>query len=60
MAFSIGNENWVSLLPSLEACRCCDTVFHFVTHVLLRPDMHFLDAICWFPMVYYMVGSIDK
>ncbi|PKU45329.1 potassium channel subfamily t member hypothetical protein [Limosa lapponica baueri] len=24
------------------------------------PDMHFLDAICWFPMVYYMVGSIDK
>ncbi|KAI1236601.1 hypothetical protein IHE44_0014854 [Lamprotornis superbus] len=24
------------------------------------PDMHFLDAICWFPMVYYMVGSIDN
>uniref|UniRef100_A0A8C6XH75 Potassium sodium-activated channel subfamily T member 2 n=1 Tax=Naja naja TaxID=35670 RepID=A0A8C6XH75_NAJNA len=26
----------------------------------LQPDMHFLDAICWFPMVYYMVGSIDN
>ncbi|CAH2312481.1 potassium channel subfamily T member 2 isoform X1 [Pelobates cultripes] len=25
-----------------------------------QPDMHFLDAICWFPMVYYMVGCIDK
>ncbi|XP_030062239.1 potassium channel subfamily T member 2 isoform X1 [Microcaecilia unicolor] len=25
-----------------------------------QPDMHFLDAICWFPMVYYMVGSIDN
>uniref|UniRef100_A0A8C5R755 Potassium sodium-activated channel subfamily T member 2 n=1 Tax=Leptobrachium leishanense TaxID=445787 RepID=A0A8C5R755_9ANUR len=24
------------------------------------PDMHFLDAICWFPMVYYMVGCIDN
>ncbi|XP_036133321.1 potassium channel subfamily T member 2 isoform X1 [Molossus molossus] len=24
------------------------------------PDIHFLDAICWFPMVYYMVGSIDN
>ncbi|XP_028937117.1 potassium channel subfamily T member 2 isoform X5 [Ornithorhynchus anatinus] len=24
------------------------------------PDMHFLDAICWFPMVYYMVGTIDN
>nr|XP_032646462.1 potassium channel subfamily T member 2 isoform X7 [Chelonoidis abingdonii] len=24
------------------------------------PDMHFLDAICWFPVVYYMVGSIDN
>nr|XP_033817249.1 potassium channel subfamily T member 2 [Geotrypetes seraphini] len=25
-----------------------------------QPDMHFLDAICLFPMVYYMVGSIDN
>ncbi|XP_063282599.1 potassium channel subfamily T member 2 isoform X3 [Pelobates fuscus] len=25
-----------------------------------QPDMHFLDAICWFPMVYYMVGCIDN
>ncbi|KAJ8270289.1 hypothetical protein GJAV_G00112590 [Gymnothorax javanicus] len=25
-----------------------------------RPDTQFLEAICWFPMVYYMVGSIDK
>ncbi|XP_078417852.1 potassium channel subfamily T member 2 isoform X2 [Cetorhinus maximus] len=24
------------------------------------PDVHFLEAICWFPMVYYMVGSIDN
>ncbi|XP_015211019.2 potassium channel subfamily T member 2 isoform X1 [Lepisosteus oculatus] len=24
------------------------------------PDTHFLEAICWFPMVYYMVGSIDN
>lgn len=45
---------------SQKCCLCCDTVFHFVTHLLHRPDMHFLDAICWFPMVYYMVGSIDK
>lgn len=26
----------------------------------LRPDNHFLEAICCFPMVYYMAGSIDK
>ena len=25
-----------------------------------RPDHHFLEAICCFPMVYFMVGSIDK
>ncbi|XP_036409960.1 potassium channel subfamily T member 2 isoform X1 [Megalops cyprinoides] len=25
-----------------------------------QPDSHFLEAICWFPMVYYMVGSIDN
>ncbi|XP_061427548.1 potassium channel subfamily T member 1 isoform X2 [Lethenteron reissneri] len=24
------------------------------------PDCHFLEAICCFPMVYYMVGSIDN
>ncbi|KAE8619897.1 hypothetical protein XENTR_v10010014 [Xenopus tropicalis] len=24
------------------------------------PDVQFLEAICWFPLVYYMVGSIDK
>ncbi|KAM6984638.1 potassium channel subfamily T member 1 [Aplochiton taeniatus] len=24
------------------------------------PDNHFLEAICWFPMVYYMAGSIDN
>ncbi|XP_053573873.1 potassium channel subfamily T member 2-like [Bombina bombina] len=24
------------------------------------PDAQFLEAICWFPMVYYMVGSIDN
>lgn len=25
-----------------------------------RPETQFLEAICWFPLVYYMVGSIDK
>ncbi|KAK6468719.1 potassium channel subfamily T member 2 [Huso huso] len=25
-----------------------------------RPEAHFLEAICWFPMVYYTVGSIDN
>ncbi|KAJ8357232.1 hypothetical protein SKAU_G00200260 [Synaphobranchus kaupii] len=25
-----------------------------------QPDTQFLEAICWFPMVYYMVGSIDN
>ncbi|XP_012808573.1 potassium channel subfamily T member 2 isoform X2 [Xenopus tropicalis] len=24
------------------------------------PDVQFLEAICWFPLVYYMVGSIDN
>ncbi|XP_029441286.1 potassium channel subfamily T member 2-like [Rhinatrema bivittatum] len=24
------------------------------------PDTHFLEAISWFPLVYYMVGSIDN
>ncbi|XP_063787482.1 potassium channel subfamily T member 2-like isoform X2 [Pseudophryne corroboree] len=24
------------------------------------PDPQFLEAICWFPLVYYMVGSIDN
>ncbi|XP_073174609.1 potassium channel subfamily T member 2-like isoform X7 [Lepidochelys kempii] len=24
------------------------------------PETHFLEAICWFPLVYYMVGSIDN
>lgn len=25
-----------------------------------RPDNHFLEAICCFPMVYFMAGTIDK
>jgi len=25
-----------------------------------RPEADFLEAICWFPMVFYTVGSIDK
>lgn len=33
------------------ACRTC------CAH---RPDHHFLEAICCFPMVYYMEGSVDK
>lgn len=28
--------------------------------VLYRPDHHFLEAICCFPMVYYMAGTMDK
>lgn len=29
-------------------------------YVSCRPDNHFLEAICCFPMVYYMAGTIDK
>lgn len=28
--------------------------------VSCRPDNHFLEAICCFPMVYFMAGTIDK
>ncbi|MEE6528124.1 hypothetical protein FKM82_030091, partial [Ascaphus truei] len=41
------------------ACHCvcvCITVYCCYP----RPDTHFLEAICWFPLVYYMVGSIDN
>ncbi|KAL2097989.1 hypothetical protein ACEWY4_007196 [Coilia grayii] len=25
-----------------------------------KPDVNFLEAICWFPLVYYMIGTIDN
>lgn len=27
---------------------------------VFSPEADFLEAICWFPMVFYTVGSIDK
>lgn len=55
-----------------QRCRCwhcwlalgfcvCDVLNHLVLCVSPpRPEHHFLEAICCFPMVYYMEGTIDK
>lgn len=42
-------------LSIFHSILCCD-----VLCCLTRPDTQFLEAICSFPMVFYMVGSIDK
>lgn len=43
--------------PHINLCQkgiSCLFVFVF------SPEADFLEAICWFPMVFYTVGSIDK
>lgn len=45
---------WVYLYPMdlmKHLALCCSSS---------RPEHHFLEAICCFPMVYYMEGTIDK
>lgn len=56
----MGYLGWLAL--RLCVCLCCVDVLN---HLALcgsppRPEHHFLEAICCFPMVYYMEGTIDK
>uniref|UniRef100_H3BBU5 Potassium sodium-activated channel subfamily T member 2b n=1 Tax=Latimeria chalumnae TaxID=7897 RepID=H3BBU5_LATCH len=51
--FCIYNGFFLYILPVYPLCNW-DPFF------LSRPEISFLETICWFPMVYYMVGSIDK
>lgn len=34
---------------------------HYVVSVwTFRPDAELLETVCWFPMIYYLLGSIDR
>lgn len=57
-------RRWVPWLvgPGFCVCLCCVAVLNHLALCgsLPRPEHHFLEAICCFPMVYYMEGTIDK
>ncbi|XP_067877132.1 potassium channel subfamily T member 2-like [Heterodontus francisci] len=59
-AEAAGNGLYNFIVPLRSYYRPRQELNPIVLLLEYPPDTHFLEAICWFPMVYYMVGSIDN
>ncbi|XP_066566287.1 potassium channel subfamily T member 2-like [Amia ocellicauda] len=59
-AESAGNGLYNFIVPLRAYYRPKKELNPIVLLLESPPEAHFLEAICWFPMVYYTVGSIDN
>ncbi|XP_015204773.2 potassium channel subfamily T member 2 isoform X1 [Lepisosteus oculatus] len=59
-AESAGNGLYNFIVPLRAYYRPKKELNPIVLLLESPPEVHFLEAICWFPMVYYTVGSIDN
>ncbi|XP_041091745.1 potassium channel subfamily T member 2 isoform X2 [Polyodon spathula] len=59
-AESAGNGLYNFIVPLRAYYRPKKELNPIVLLLESSPEAHFLEAICWFPMVYYTVGSIDN
>ncbi|XP_058887798.1 potassium channel subfamily T member 2 [Acipenser ruthenus] len=59
-AETVGNGLYNFIVPLRAYYRPKTELNPIVVLLDNPPDLHFLEAVCWFPMVYYMVGSIDN
>ncbi|XP_072005630.1 potassium channel subfamily T member 2-like isoform X1 [Engystomops pustulosus] len=59
-AESAGNGLYNFIVPLRAYYRAKKELSPIILLLENPPDGQFLEAICWFPLVYYMVGSIDN
>ncbi|XP_066536824.1 potassium channel subfamily T member 2 [Hoplias malabaricus] len=59
-AETAGNGLYNFILPLRASYRPRHELNPIILLLDNPPDENFLETICWFPMVYYMVGSIDS
>uniref|UniRef100_A0A8C7WKW0 Potassium sodium-activated channel subfamily T member 2 n=1 Tax=Oncorhynchus mykiss TaxID=8022 RepID=A0A8C7WKW0_ONCMY len=59
-AETAGNGLYNFIVPLRASYRLKKELNPIVLLLDNQPDTQFLEAICWFPMVFYMVGSIDN
>ncbi|KAJ8373207.1 hypothetical protein AAFF_G00270400 [Aldrovandia affinis] len=59
-AESAGNGLYNFIVPLRAYYRPRKDLNPIVLLLESPPEAHFLEAICWFPMVFYTVGSIDN
>ncbi|KAL7876670.1 hypothetical protein AOLI_G00116330 [Acnodon oligacanthus] len=59
-AETAGNGLYNFILPLRASYRPKNELNPIVLLLDNPPDAQFLETICWFPMVYYMVGSMDS
>ncbi|WAR18060.1 KCNT2-like protein [Mya arenaria] len=52
------DERWTNQLIILAAEHACNGIYNFI--VPLRPDVIFQETISYFPLVYWMLGSISS
>ncbi|XP_049338000.1 potassium channel subfamily T member 2 [Astyanax mexicanus] len=59
-AETAGNGLYNFILPLRASYRPRKELKPIILLLDNLPDVQFLETICWFPMVYYMVGSLDS
>ncbi|XP_074836250.1 potassium channel subfamily T member 2-like [Carettochelys insculpta] len=55
-----GNGLYNFIVPLRAHCRPRKELSPIVLLLENPPEAHFLEAVCWFPLVYYTLGSIDN
>ncbi|KAA0718845.1 Potassium channel subfamily T member 2 [Triplophysa tibetana] len=59
-AETAGNGLCNFIYPLRASHRAQNELYPIVLLLEHEPDEDFLDTVCWFPMIYYLVGSIDN
>ncbi|XP_057190889.1 potassium channel subfamily T member 2 [Triplophysa rosa] len=59
-AETAGNGLCNFIYPLRASYRAQNELYPIVLLLEHEPDEDFLDTVCWFPMIYYLVGSIDN
>ncbi|XP_073705576.1 potassium channel subfamily T member 2 [Garra rufa] len=59
-AETTGNGLYNFILPLRASYRPENELCPIVLLLEQKPDAEFLETVCWFPMIYYLLGSIDS
>ncbi|KAK9979667.1 hypothetical protein ABG768_013086 [Culter alburnus] len=59
-AETAGNSLYNFILPLRASYRPQNELWPIVLLLEKEPDAEFLETVCWFPMIYYLLGSIDS
>ncbi|CAM4594697.1 unnamed protein product [Leuciscus chuanchicus] len=59
-AETAGNSLYNFILPLRASYRPQNELWPIVLLLEKEPDAELLETVCWFPMIYYLLGSIDS